>query len=114
MVDPGVRTTPCASPDCVSSVATFAPRSGRRPGSPSAPESCASATRRRPVLQAKAFHPCELCRVGRNQRRLVPKRLAGDEKVISIDGFTERFKGCPHPPGVLRILWGEIQNLERT
>jgi hypothetical protein len=44
----------------------------------------------------------------------VPKHLAGDEKVVSTDGFTELFKGCPNPARVHRILCGEVQNLEWT
>ena len=42
------------------------------------------------------------------------KRLAGDQKVVGTDRFTEPFKGCANPARVLRIFAGEVQNLEGT
>jgi hypothetical protein len=40
--------------------------------------------------------------------------LAGDEKVVRTDGFTEPFKGCANPARMLCVFCGEVHNLQRT
>ena len=44
----------------------------------------------------------------------MPKRLAGEEKVVGTDRFTEPFKSCANPTRVLGVFRGEVHNLQRT
>jgi hypothetical protein len=44
----------------------------------------------------------------------VTERLAGDQEVVSTDWFAQPFKGCTNPSRLLGVVWGEVQNFERT